>query len=56
MKVSIRKKDEQVFFSKAYQLFKCKKKNQYFFSKFQGKCIFGHSILLAEKALTKTAQ
>lgn len=25
MKVSIRKKDEQVFFSKAYQLFKCKK-------------------------------
>lgn len=49
MKVSISKKDEQVFFSKAYHLFKCT--NQYLLSKFQGKCIFGHIILLANSKL-----
>lgn len=53
MKVSIRKKDDKVFFSKASQLLKCK--NQYFFSKFQGKYIFGQHFIDKEKVLTKTA-
>lgn len=50
MEVSTSKKDEQVFFSKASNA-----KISIFFPKFQGKRIFGHRILLTEKALTKTA-
>lgn len=38
-----------MFFSKAYHLFKCT--NQYLLSKFQDKCIFGHSILSSKRKL-----